>query len=242
MFNLMIVEEKKWVRFALRQMVAKTELPFRTVTECATGKEALAKLNQQHIDLVLIDIREAIKEGFSFVVEARRHKPQAIIVISGTEDFFHIRPALRAGVIDYLLKPVEACEMRKCLEKWIAKSIKQKRGRDHRATRKHVEQITQYVEDHLSESISLGEAAARVHLNQNYLSQLFKRQTGKNFVRYVLEARMDKAKQRLVHTSLSITEIAEQVGYANVAYFSNTFKKMTGESPTQYRKRHRRLQ
>lgn len=54
---------------------------------------------------------------------------------------------------------------------------------------------------------------------------------------YVLEQRIEKAKQFLSQTSLRISEIAERVGYMDIAYFSNTYKRITGETPTEYRMR-----
>ncbi|MBH8590661.1 helix-turn-helix domain-containing protein [Paenactinomyces guangxiensis] len=101
-----------------------------------------------------------------------------------------------------------------------------------------VEHIKRYVQEHVAETISLSEAATKVYLNPNYFSQLFKQQTGQSFVRYVTEIKMDKAKELLIHTSLRVSEVAERVGYMDVAYFSNTFKKMVGEAPSEYRRKH----
>lgn len=75
-----------------------------------------------------------------------------------------------------------------------------------------------------------------MHLNPSYLSQLIKQQMNMNIIDYVLEQRMARAKQLLAQTSLRISEIAERVGYSDLLYFSNAYKRVTGITPTEYRK------
>lgn len=73
-------------------------------------------------------------------------------------------------------------------------------------------------------------------MNPSYLSQLFKQQLNKKFVDYLTVLRIKEAKRLLLYTSLRIAEIAEIVEYADLAYFSNNFKKITGSSPSDFRK------
>jgi YesN/AraC family two-component response regulator len=99
-----------------------------------------------------------------------------------------------------------------------------------------IEQVQQFISSNLSKDISLTDAAALVHLNPSYLSQLFKQQTGGKFVDYVIEMRMEEAKKLLLKTSLRVSEIAERLGYGDISYFSSTFKKLIGCTPLEYRK------
>ena len=73
-------------------------------------------------------------------------------------------------------------------------------------------------------------------MTRSYFSQIFKEETGKTFVEYLTEVRMDKAKELLRSTDRMLYEIAEQVGYENPAYFTVAFKKQVGLSPRDYRK------
>ncbi|KRF04182.1 hypothetical protein ASG89_22670 [Paenibacillus sp. Soil766] len=96
-----------------------------------------------------------------------------------------------------------------------------------------------YMEKHYMEECSLATVAAQVHLNPNYFSNLFKKQTGESFSGYLTKLRTDKAKMLLTNTDMKITEIAEAVGYADSNYFATAFKQSVAHTPSEYRKLHR---
>ena len=79
------------------------------------------------------------------------------------------------------------------------------------------------------------DAAALAHLSEYYFCHLFKERVGLSFVSYLNSARVQKAASLLRNTRMSITEIAAQVGYGDVNYFSRLFKREIGVSPRQYR-------
>lgn len=94
-----------------------------------------------------------------------------------------------------------------------------------------------YMEEHFTDSeLSLVNVAKEIHVTPPYLSNLFKGKTDKNFTEYLLELRMNKAKDLLESTQLRVQEIAEEVGYLNPHYFSSSFKKHTKMTPLEYRK------
>lgn len=104
-----------------------------------------------------------------------------------------------------------------------------------------VRRIEAYLEHHYAdEDISLSDLARRFHLHVTYLSELFKKTTGKNYSEYVTEIRMKKAKELMEHTELKVSDVAEMTGFSNANYFSQVFKKMTGMSPNEYRQRNTR--
>ena len=87
-----------------------------------------------------------------------------------------------------------------------------------------------------ADGISLSVLAEQFHLNPQYISQLFKSEIGVNFLAYLTNIRMDKAKKLLLSTSLSIAEVAEQSGYGDYRVFTKVFKKAEGITPSQYRR------
>lgn len=100
-----------------------------------------------------------------------------------------------------------------------------------------VGQAIDYITGHYNQSdLSLQEIAGVIHLSPTYLSSIFKKEQGINFSDFVLDLRMDKAKELLSSGVLRVYEVAELVGYNNVHYFSACFKKYTGISPTDYKK------
>ena len=93
-----------------------------------------------------------------------------------------------------------------------------------------------HVEECYGTNITLPEVAELVHLNPEYFSRRFKKETGVNFSEYLLQIRMQTARELLVNTKKSITEIAGETGFNNDSYFSVTFKKVFGENPNEVRK------
>ena len=95
--------------------------------------------------------------------------------------------------------------------------------------------IQMFIRQHYSENITLNSLAEQFYLHPNYLSRLFKEKTGKNFVEYLTEVRMEKVKELLCSSDYKIIEICAMTGYDNPRYFSRVFKQYTGMTPREYR-------
>ncbi|MEG1873988.1 MAG: response regulator [Angelakisella sp.] len=100
-----------------------------------------------------------------------------------------------------------------------------------------INSVNRYIEEHLSEELSREELAEQVYLNPAYLSRLYHKETGESISEHIARVRMDRIKEYLSHTDLSISAIAYQVGYTNLPYFSKLFRKETGMTPLEYRKK-----
>lgn len=98
-----------------------------------------------------------------------------------------------------------------------------------------VEKAKKYISQHFSENIGRAEIAEEVMLAPNYFSMLFHKETGQTIREYINLCRVEEAKRLLSATSNSITDIALQVGFDNISYFSTVFKKYTNVSPVEYR-------
>lgn len=103
------------------------------------------------------------------------------------------------------------------------------------SNKKIVDQIKEYIEKHLHEDINLSGIAAKFYLNPSYLSQLFKSETGENYVDFLMKIRVEKAKKLLKDKNLRIQEISELVGYTDSKYFGQLFKKQVGMLPSEYK-------
>ncbi len=100
---------------------------------------------------------------------------------------------------------------------------------------KMVTQAVNYIKEHYAEDLTLESIAKLVFVSPGYLSISFKQVLRKNFVDYITEVRVGKAKELLRDFHLKIYEIAVQIGYKDEKYFSQIFKKITGMAPNQYR-------
>lgn len=99
---------------------------------------------------------------------------------------------------------------------------------------KAIQEAVSYIQAHYAEKITLAEVANRVSFNPEYFSRLFSKETGMNFIAYLNHIRMKAAAELLEHTNKKVYEIAEQVGYTSISYFSTAFKKHYGQTPNEY--------
>lgn len=103
---------------------------------------------------------------------------------------------------------------------------------------KPIRQAIQYIEENYREKIALEDLAGLVGLNEAYFSTLFKKETGINFSNYLVNVRMEKAKELLCTTNETIAAVGGLVGYKDSRYFSQLFAKQVGIKPALYRKLH----
>ncbi len=115
-----------------------------------------------------------------------------------------------------------------------------------RLTQKYLEQksdqstakaIQTYIDQHYAEDISRSILTDIFYLDPDYASRLFKNELGISFKNYLIQKRIDVARNLLVSTDLPINTIADHVGYGNYSYFTRIFKKVTGVTPVEYRNR-----
>ena len=97
--------------------------------------------------------------------------------------------------------------------------------------------IRQYVKKHLNEELSRSQIAEELCMSADYVSRVFKQETGMQLSDYITEQRMAKARQLLTETELSVGEISEQVGYDSITYFSRVFKIRNKMTPKEYREK-----
>ena len=103
------------------------------------------------------------------------------------------------------------------------------------SSRSVTQQAQSYIHRHFADDISLDDISYAVNVSPYYFSKLFKAETGMNFIDYLTQLRMDKAKDLLAHTNKSMKEICREVGYSDPNYFSRSFKKNVGLTPTEYK-------
>ena len=96
--------------------------------------------------------------------------------------------------------------------------------------------IKKYIAEHISEDLNRSELASLVYLSPDYLSHMFREKTGESVTSYILDERIKKAKELLLLSQNSISDIALMSGFPNISYFSRQFKKVSGKTPQEFRK------
>jgi AraC-like DNA-binding protein len=93
----------------------------------------------------------------------------------------------------------------------------------------------EFIQQNQAEDLSLTQVARAVNTSTFYFCKLFKRSTGLNFTDYVSRVRIEKAKNLLLNPNLRVSEIAYEIGFQSLTHFNRVFKKLIGQSPTEYR-------
>lgn len=98
-----------------------------------------------------------------------------------------------------------------------------------------IEQAKKYIADNFTKNITLDDVSYHVNISSYYFSRIFKEATNQNFIDYLTELRIEKAKELLNSTQYSMKEICQMCGYSDPNYLSKSFKKKVGVTPTEYR-------
>lgn len=106
---------------------------------------------------------------------------------------------------------------------------------ENNITHKHVKKTVQYLENNYKRQFSVNEIENQLGLSYKYIGTLLKDETGKTIKEYQQMLRIKEAEKLLCFTDLSITQIAEEIGYGDVFYFSNVFKRLKKVSPSRFR-------
>jgi AraC-like DNA-binding protein len=95
----------------------------------------------------------------------------------------------------------------------------------------------QFINEHQADEISLGDVAHAVNTSTFYFCKLFKKATGLNFTEYLSRVRIEKARNLLLNPNLRVSEVAYSAGFQSLTHFNRIFRRIAGESPTQYREK-----
>lgn len=102
------------------------------------------------------------------------------------------------------------------------------------------DQVRRYIDNHFKENLSLDQLAALVHINKYYLSHAFRKEFNVSPISYLIVRRIQESRFLLTETDHTLSQIAQILGFSSLSYFSQSFRKLEGMSPMDYRKRHRR--
>lgn len=256
MYKLMIVDDEEIVREGLTKLIEMSNTNFKVVCEAQDGKKGVEMARITRPDLIIADIKMPFMNGLEMIdcIKEFKHNTK-FIILSAYPDFNYARHAIKSGVIDYLMKPVNRMELISLL-KSVEQKIDNEKAEESKLNkliatdnnsyistnenikeRKIIEAAKQYIITNFSIDLSLESVASYVNMNPNYFSGLFKEESGENFIDFLTRVRIEKAKELLDDYSLKVYEISEMVGYYSPKHFSKVFKRVVGITPIEYRER-----
>lgn len=246
MYSVIIVDDEPRIRRGISHCMPWERLGFSLAGEAGNGVEALELVRAVHPDLVITDIRMPDMDGLDFIgmIQKETHPP-LVIVISGYADFEYAQRAIRYGVADYILKPVEEptleTSIQNVLKRLHSKQPVQSANRniteDASLPQKNllIQKAQRIIETEYMNNLSLASVANRIGIHPNYFGVLFARHMGESFGSYLTKLRMKTARDLLDVTTMKVYEIAERVGYRDYRWFSKQFRQIYGTTPIQYR-------
>lgn len=246
MLKVLIVDDEALVRRGIVLGVDWAARDCVVVGEAANGEEGIAAVERYKPNLIITDVRMPRMDGIEMMNRLREAGCRAhVIVLTAHSDFSYARSALQFGADDYLLKPFRDQELMAAIDK-VRRKEKELTALTPQDTlplakgdkSKYVLQALEYIAEHYADQdIAITSIAAHLGVSEGHLSHVFKKETSYTIISYLTQYRVHTAMKLLQDCRYKVYEVAEMVGYRDVAYFGGTFKKLVGVSPSEYQDR-----
>jgi len=242
MLKVLIVEDEEMIRKGIVLTVDWAALDCMVVGEAANGVQGLEAARRLEPSLIITDLKMPQMDGIEMLKALRAQGCTAyVIILTAYDNFSYVQSALRLGAVDYLLKPFHDGDLENAITR-----VQQRMKLEAAETAplgivrkgdksKYVQEAMDYISAHYNDpDISVGTVAQSLNISEGYLSHTFKKETDYTLLNYLTRYRIHKAMELLKDCRVKVYEVAEQVGYRDIAYFSATFKKYAGISPSEY--------
>lgn len=262
MYKVVIIDDEPIIVEGLSKSIAWQNWDCGVAAVAGSGEEGLEVIRREKPDILFSDIRMPGMDGLAMIAALKSEFPHMeITILTGYRDFEYAREAIRMGVTRFLLKPSRMDELKEAVDVMCANLKEYERVRSLYGPAQDdggipetespeesedlsdtagsfiVNQALKYIEENYTQKLKLADVADQVYVSQWHLSKLLNRYTQKSFSDLLNHVRIEKAKELLRDPSLRIGDVAEQVGFLDMAHFSRVFKKQVGVSANEYRNR-----
>lgn len=248
MLKVLVVEDEEMIRKGIVLAVDWAALDCVVVGEAANGLQALEAVERYTPSLIITDLKMPVMDGLEMLRQLRERGNNAfVIILTAYDSFAYAQTALRLGAVDFLLKPFHDGELEQAVTRLKQRMDRAGQGGEKGPAplplpelkkgdkSKYVLEAMAYIGEHYHEpNIGVGAIAQHLGISEGHLSHTFKKETDYTLLNYLTRYRIHRAMELLRDCRLKVYEVAEQVGYRDIAYFSATFKKLVGMSPSEY--------
>ena len=244
MYRVVLVDDEALILRGLSTVIPWAEMGCEVVGTATNGRAGLELIRKLKPDILFTDIRMPNMDGLTMLAALGSEFPRMqTAVLTAYRDFDYARQAITLGVCRYLLKPSNLNELKETLRIMVSRldllpaAEAEVPDDASEAGNFIVNAALDYMRENcMQQHLSLSAVADHVYVSQWHLSKLLNRETGKSFFDLLGSMRVEKSKALLRTPGMNIQDVAEQTGYTDVAHFSRTFKKLTGQTPGEYRK------
>lgn len=252
MYRILIADDEPIERIVAAKTLQKNFGDQLEIVAAENGREAVALFFEKECQIALLDIEMPGINGLEAAEQIRKQDYDAsIIFLTAYDEFAYARRAIGVRAMDYLLKPVPEAELvatieeamrvldkqPKVLRELAEEDVLEEEKQENVRLSAVAEKIRKYIEAHYKEDISLQDVAGAMNYSDAYFCKMFKQCFGKGFIVYLSEYRVEKAKDLLADVAINIKDVSTGVGYRDSNYFAKVFKRVSGETPTDYRLR-----
>ena len=238
--GVLIVEDDAIVRSFLRSAL-ETKARIFEATDAKGALEVLRARARNELHLVLADYRLPTGSGLDVLRATKKNWPWIAVVILtayGSEEL--AVQAFRSGASDYLRKPIRLDELQQTVDSLARVSVLDGRGRGRaaagaRVIDPRVRWAVGLLDKHFNGAMTLARIAQDTHLSRFHFCRLFHRETGQRFNDYLRQVRVARATTLLEDDDLPVSEVGYAVGFKDPSHFAKAFRKVAGQSPTEYR-------
>lgn len=253
-YKVMVAEDELIERMVLCKTLRKHLGELCDIFESKNGREALEVFEREQPQIAILDIEMPGINGLEVARKIRESgKDCAILFLTGFDKFSYAKQAISVRALEYLLKPYNEQELIYAVEEAMqhasrfskqanrhdqaAEGISQAREEGNESLRLSLirEDIRTYIGKNYREDISMQSAAQAMGYSEAYFCKLFKQCFRVNFSAYLNEYRIEKAKAMMADPRVNIKDVGLACGYSDSNYFARVFKRITGQTPSDYR-------
>jgi len=244
MLKVLVVEDEEMIRRGIVLAVDWAALDCVVVGEAANGEEGLEAVERYAPSLIITDLKMPRMDGIEMVRRLRERGSNAfVIILTAYDSFEYAQSALRLGAVDFILKPFHDGDLEQAVTT-LRHRLESDRNQEYPLSiaglkrgdkSKYVLEAMAFISEHYNDPvISVGSIAAHLCISEGHLSHIFKKETDYTLLNYLTRYRIHKAMELLRDCRMKVYEVADMVGYKDITYFSATFKKVVGITPSEY--------
>lgn len=249
MYRVVVIEDEEAIRKGIIMSIDFSALNCILIGEASNGVEGIKLIQEKKPDIVITDVTMPLMSGIEMIEQTLEYNYTSII-ISGYDEFSYVKKAIKLGVCDYLMKPIDKEELNNVIQSIVSSFdlsskisglLKEKNQIEHiqllETLNKEdhlVDKIMEYINLHYSEKIFLSDIADVLNYSESLLSKRFRRVTQMTFNEYLNRFRIQKSIEYMKKGTYGLTGISDICGFSDYKYFSTVFKKYTGYTPSQF--------
>ncbi|MCR5341984.1 MULTISPECIES: response regulator transcription factor [unclassified Butyrivibrio] len=246
--QVLLVDDDRFVIAALQKGIAWESLGITGVFTANNINTAKEIMQDNKIDLLLSDIDMPHGSGLDLLSYLREQEnPVPTIFLTNYADFSYAQKAIELKSFHYFLKPIDYAELTRIIKKALSEAQRIQEAEaaktssipeiptDSAENESNIKALLKYVDEHFREDISREQLSVMFFFDPDYITKIFKKETGMSYKNYVIEKRLSLAKELLTESDYPIHDISQYVGYDNYSYFTRLFKKSFGVTPIEFR-------